>query len=170
LSLEVRQLGPDDAQVYRDLRLAGLKSDPRAFASSYGGESRLTLEDHRQTLQNNVVFGALDKDRLMGAVAYFVPRHASMSHRGHVWGMIVAPDARGQGIGRKTLSALVAHARDGGLRQLHLGVGAYNVPAIHLYKHLGFNTYGTEPRALHIGNQDIDEHLMVLFLDKEDQQ
>lgn len=166
----IRQLGPGDAQAYRDLRLDGLKSDARAFASSYGAESRLTLDDHRRTLENNVVLGALGNDRLLGAVAYFVPRHTSMAHRGHVWGMIVASDARGQGIGGKVLSALVEHARSAGLRQLHLGVGAYNVAAIHLYKRLGFCTYGTEPRALHIDNQDIDEHLMVLFLDKEDQQ
>lgn len=170
MTLSVRQLGPDDAPVYRELRLNGLKSDPRAFASSYAAEAKQTLDDHRRTLENNFVLGAFEKDRLKGAVSYFVPRHASMTHRGQVWGMIVASDARGQGIGRSVLSALVEHARAAGLRQLHLGVGTYNVAAIHLYKSLGFCTYGTEPRALTIGNQDIDEHLMVLFLDKEEDQ
>lgn len=168
MTLSIRQLGAEDAAPYRDLRLLGLKSDPRAFASSYASESKLTLEDHRKTLETNLVLGAFENDRLEGAVAYFVPRQAALAHRGHVWGMIVAPDTRGKGMGKAVLSALIAHARAAGLRQLHLGVGAYNVGAIHLYKQLGFCTYGTEPRALNIDNQDIDEHLMVLFLDEED--
>lgn len=170
MTLLVRQLRSDDAPAYRDLRLDGLESDPRAFASSHAAESKLTLDDHRRTLENNIVLGAFADDRLKGSVAYFVPARASMAHRGHVWGMIVASDARGQGIGRAVLSVLLDHARAAGLRQLHLGVGAYNAAAIHLYRRLGFCTYGTEPRALHIGNQDIDEHLMVLFLDKEENQ
>lgn len=167
MTLTIRQLEPADAQAYKDLRLLGLASDMRAFASSLAAETRLTLDDHRKTLETNTVFGAFEGETLLGSVGYFVPRHASMAHRGHVWGMIVAPDARGKGIGKAVLSALVENARAAGLRQLHLGVGAYNVGAIHLYKGLGFATYGTEPRALCIGNQDIDEHLMVLFLDKE---
>ena len=170
MSLSIRQLGPEDAQAYRDLRLAGLKSDPRAFASDYATEAALPLEDTHRSLANNAVFGAFGDDRLKGAVSYFIPRHASMTHRGHVWGMIVAPDTRGQGIGKAVLSALIKDARRAGLAQLHLGVGTYNAPAIALYQSLGFRPYGTEPRALRIGNQDIDEHLMVLLLDKEDQQ
>lgn len=168
MSLSIRQLRPEDAAAYRELRLLGLKSDPRAFSSSYGAESKLTLDDHRRTLGANHVFGAFVDGQLRGSVAYFVPRQSAMAHRGHVWGMIVSPDARGQGVGKAVLSALIEHARAAGLRQLHLGVGAYNIGAIHLYKHLGFCTYGTEPRAIHIDNQDIDEHLMVLFLDEED--
>ena len=168
MSLSIRQLGPEDAAAYRDLRLLGLRSDPKAFSSSYAAESKLTLEDHRRTLGANRVFGAFADGRLKGSVGYFVPRQAAMTHRGHIWGMIVAPDARGLGVGKAVLSALFEDARKAGLRQLHLGVGAYNIGAIHLYKGLGFCTYGTEPRAIHIDNCDIDEHLMVLFLDEED--
>ncbi|SDG22766.1 GNAT family N-acetyltransferase [Pelagibacterium luteolum] len=168
MSLSIRPLTPDDAEAYGQLRLAGLKADARAFASDYAAEAKLTVTDHRKTLDANRMVGAFDGDTLVGSVGYFVPRHASMAHRGHVWGMIVAKSHRGQGIGRSVLSALVEDAKAQNLRQLHLGVGAYNVAAIHLYKRLGFCTYGTEPRALHIGDEDIDEHLMVLFLDKED--
>lgn len=168
MTLSVRPLTQDDAPAYGRLRLAGLKAEPRAFASSYAAEARLSLEDHRKTLAANRVMGGFDGNVLVASVGYFVPRHAAMAHRGHVWGMIVDTGHRGRGIGRAVLSALLEDARAAALRQLHLGVGAYNVAAIHLYKRLGFCTYGTEPRALHIGDEDIDEHLMVLFLDKED--
>ena len=166
MSILVRQLTGADA--YRDLRLAGLKSDPRAFGSDHATESGWTIETYRERLETSRVFGAVTGQKLIGSVGYHVPSQKNLAHRGHVWGMIVAPAARGQGAGKALLSALVQDGRARGLRQLHLGVGAYNTAAIHLYTRLGFCTYGTEPRALHIDNQDIDEHLMVLFLDKED--
>lgn len=53
-----------------------------------------------------------------------------------------------------------------GLEQLHLGVVTANPTAIGLYSLLGFQIYGTAPRALKQGEQYWDEHLMVLHLSK----
>jgi ribosomal protein S18 acetylase RimI-like enzyme len=47
---------------------------------------------------------------------------------------------------------------------IHLSVAVTNDRAIHFYERLGFSKYGTESRALKIGNEYIDEHLMVRFL------
>ncbi|GGA37492.1 GNAT family N-acetyltransferase [Pelagibacterium lentulum] len=169
MSIDVRLLGKEDARAYAALRLSGLKNDPRAFASDYATEASRDPDYFRQRLEQNHVFGAFEGTRLKGIVGYGIPRQSSMAHRGHVWGMLVDENARGTGLGALLLETLVGHARAQGLRQLHLGVGTYNEAAIRLYRRAGFSVYGTEPRALHIENTDIDEHLMVRFLDKKEE-
>ena len=82
-------------------------------------------------------------------------------HRGDIWGVYVAPDARGTGVGRRLMQHVLAHARTR-VQQVHLAVTATNVAGIGLYEQLGFVRYGTEPRALKVGDRYLDEHLMVL--------
>jgi ribosomal protein S18 acetylase RimI-like enzyme len=55
-----------------------------------------------------------------------------------------------------------AHEMDG-LEQITL-VASANLPAQRLYKALGFESYGVEPHSLKIGNDYIDDVLMVLWL------
>ncbi|MBY0377838.1 MAG: GNAT family N-acetyltransferase, partial [Gammaproteobacteria bacterium] len=58
------------------------------------------------------------------------------------------------------------HAGNLGLTQLHLTPISSNLAALQLYQKLGFEIYGTEPRALRMGDIFFDEHLMVLDLTK----
>jgi ribosomal protein S18 acetylase RimI-like enzyme len=48
--------------------------------------------------------------------------------------------------------------------QIELEVGSNNTRAYKLYESLGFKTCGQQPRTLKVGNNFIDEHLMVLKL------
>jgi ribosomal protein S18 acetylase RimI-like enzyme len=50
-----------------------------------------------------------------------------------------------------------------GLEQVALGVSTTNVAAKRLYESLGFEIYGRENRALKIGDEYVDEELMVLY-------
>jgi ribosomal protein S18 acetylase RimI-like enzyme len=49
-----------------------------------------------------------------------------------------------------------------GMEQVLLSVAATQEPAIRLYRSLGFQSFGREPRALRIGDRYIDEEYMVL--------
>jgi RimJ/RimL family protein N-acetyltransferase len=40
------------------------------------------------------------------------------------------------------------------------------VAAIRTYRKFGFETYGTEPRALKVGSEYVDEHLMILRVEQ----
>ena len=51
-----------------------------------------------------------------------------------------------------------------GVEQVLLSVAATQTSAIHLYRSLAFESFGTEPRALRIGDRYIDEEHMVLRL------
>lgn len=57
---------------------------------------------------------------------------------GHITNVAVLKEARGQGIGRKLMNALIQYAANLGVRYLTLEVRAGNEPAIALYRSLGF--------------------------------
>ncbi len=81
--------------------------------------------------------------------------------------MYVAPEVRGQGIGKQLMQALLTRCTTiSGVEQIHLGVVTTNVAARHLYETLGFRTYGVESHALKDGERYLDEAFMSLFLPK----
>ena len=78
--------------------------------------------------------------------------------------MYVAPEARGSGIGSKTIRhALAFSAETLGTRQVNLGVNTANTAAVALYKKLGFVEYGHERAYLLVGGVLQDEYQMVYF-------
>ena len=62
------------------------------------------------------------------------------------------------------VSAVIEHAR-ARVEQLHAAVVVTADPARALYRKLGFQPYGLEPRALKVGDQVFDQELLVLRLD-----
>jgi ribosomal-protein-alanine N-acetyltransferase len=61
----------------------------------------------------------------------------------HVLNLCIAEDWRRRGIGERLLLALLAHARDRGVRDAFLEVRRSNRAAIALYHRLGFECVGT---------------------------
>jgi ribosomal-protein-alanine N-acetyltransferase len=60
----------------------------------------------------------------------------------HILNVCIADEWRRRGIGRRLLIALLAHARDRGVRDAFLEVRRSNRAAIALYHHLGFECVG----------------------------
>ena len=77
----------------------------------------------------------------------------------------VAPGARGRGLGRTLMAALVDRARARGAVVLHLEVRADNAPALGLYGRLGFQAVGRRPDYYGRGR---DATLMSLRLGPDD--
>jgi ribosomal protein S18 acetylase RimI-like enzyme len=156
----IRILTADDAAAYQALRLRGLRESPEAFGSTWEAEAPLPLEEIAGRLargagRENVVFGAFDDGgQLVGLAGLGRQTHTKARHLAGVWGMYVAPEARGRGVGRALMDALITHARTlPGLERLTLGVVPENAPARALYQALGFTTYGIEPQAYHLDGQ-----------------
>jgi ribosomal protein S18 acetylase RimI-like enzyme len=76
----------------------------------------------------------------------------------------VREEARGRGVGRALVLAVIEHAR-AQVVQLHAAVVTSNEAARALYRSLGFATYGLEPRGLFCAGQYLDQELMLLMLD-----
>ena len=49
--MEIRQLTAADAEVYRDLRLEGLQTNPEAFGASFEEEMDLSIESFASRLK-----------------------------------------------------------------------------------------------------------------------
>jgi len=109
------------------------------------------------------VFGAFVRDELVGVAGYWPQEAAKESHKATLWGMYVRFSARGSGLGRHLIEAVVEHAT-GRVAQLQLGVAIGNAAALRLYTKSGFSEYGRELKALKQDGRYIDEILMVRFL------
>jgi len=63
----------------------------------------------------------------------------------------------------KLIAALLGMVMDNPLlEQILLGVASSNLAAIRTYQRFNFEIYGTEPHALKVGSEYVDEHLMIL--------
>ncbi|KZE37500.1 acetyltransferase [Bhargavaea cecembensis] len=165
--MEIRLLNESDAHSYQQVRLSALKNNPEAFGSTYEQEVAYPLEvvgDRLKPGQDQFVLGAFQEDgSLAGIVTFKREESPKMRHRGNVFAMYVAPEARGRSVGKSLLEELIRRAREGdGLEQIHLAVVAHNAPARRLYTSLGFEVYGTEPNALKVSGKYYDEDLMIL--------
>ena len=168
--MEIRLLNESDAHSYQQVRLSALKNNPEAFGSTYEREAAYPLEFVASRLkpgEDQFVLGSFqDGGVLAGIVTFKREESPKMRHRGNVFAMYVAPEARGGGVGKSLLEELIRRAREAdGLEQIHLAVVTDNSSARKLYTSLGFEVYGTEPYALKVGGKYYDEDLMVLRLE-----
>ena len=160
----VRLLGPADAVAYRTLRLDALQRHPGAFRASFDEEAGQSLEELAARLAADAVFGAYCDGALCGLAGLEIPQARNKRHKGTLFGVYVCPDRRRNGLGTVLVSCVVEHARTR-VDQLHAAVVITAEPARALYRKLGFEPYGLEPRALKVGQEWFDQELLVLRLD-----
>jgi ribosomal protein S18 acetylase RimI-like enzyme len=165
----IRALGPDDALAFWQLRLQALDQAPQAFGESPDEHRATPVETvaarlHAASL-DNFVLGAFIDGRLVGTAGFLRNQTLKRKHKGRVWGMYVADSARGQGLGRALLGALLERVRQlPDLEEVQLSVAAGQAAAQNLYASFGFKCYGRELRALGVGEQFVDEDYMALNL------
>lgn len=165
--MNIRVLNVSDAQLYQELRLSALKTNPEAYGSTYEREVNFSLEtvvERIKPTKDKFVLGAFDQSgSLAGIVTFMRDNNLKDSHKGNVFGMYVSPENRGYGLGKALMLELIERAKHlDGLEQIKLTVVSENHPAKKLYKSLGFEVYGIERNALKFNGQYYDEDLMVL--------
>lgn len=85
------------------------------------------------------------EDRLLGFHWTKVhPRHGDHPAIGEVYVVGVTPEAQGSGLGKALTVAGIKHLQDLGLRAVMLYVDADNLPAVSLYRKLGFTRWDVD--------------------------
>jgi len=140
---------PQNAMIFKAVRLRALQDTPSAFGSTYAKESQFTDADWiKRAVQWNgersAAFLAMDVHIACGIVGSFLDQDdTTRAHLGSMW---TAPTHRHRGIGRLLVNEVLGWARLHRARTLQLMVTSNNEPAILFYQRLGFTRTGrTEP-------------------------
>lgn len=165
----IRHIEPQDSHAYYRIRLEGLRLHPEAFGTGAEDWSKATDEQVRNLLEkssrDDFVLGYFHNDELAGVVGLKREKKHSVKHKGTVWGLIVLPKFRNQGIGRALLRELIAEAsRNQELKFIRAVVTVSDLHAKHLFETCGFETYGIERRGISEGVRFYDQSFMALNL------
>ncbi len=107
-----------------------------------------------------------DEGDLLGTVGFKRESVLKLKHKGLIFRMYVAPEAKGLGLGRKLLQAAIERAKQGvGLKQIVLTLIADNHRAKNLYLSEGFEVFSFEKQAIRMSDDlFVDENAMVKYV------
>jgi len=150
MPLTVRRFEASEWRTYRELRLHALADSPDAFGSTYEREAARDDTDWETRLRE----GARDEAQLpLIALVDETPVGLAWGRRdghdhtlAHLFQVWVAPSHRGQHVGQQLTAAMIAWARELGVRIVRLGVTPSHPAAMRLYQRAGFVDAGpSEP-------------------------
>lgn len=168
----IRRLKEGDLRGFRELRLRALTEVPAAFQEI---PEQFAARSDQQILEwvkgnpeeGSFILGIFSCAGDLTGLAGLGVSRKEKPRIGHVWGVYVAPEARGTGAGRKIMEELLAIARsEGHFDSIDLEVVKENKRALGLYKSLGFEITGILEGGLKRHGQSWDEYTMRLRLQR----
>lgn len=129
------------------------------YVKRYDFPDEDTLGHYRQALKDGFSFGAYEDSSLIGLL---IAEPQRWNHSLWVWEFHVAEGFRGQGIGKNLMEQAVSLARSAGLRIVVCETQNTNVPAIRVYRALGFKVEGVD--ISYYTNQDYPDGEVALFM------
>jgi RimJ/RimL family protein N-acetyltransferase len=165
MSFRIRAADPTDAEQLTRLAEA-VSAEPGGWLISTGGEWRSAGDERRylkalRRYPHAAVFVAeRDDGVLVGRLSVSRDSHPASLHVADL-GLMVASEARRQGVGRALLWSAVEWARAAGVRKLELHVFPWNDAAIALYEAFGFEREGYRKGHYHRAGEDVDAILMA---------
>ena len=143
--IRLELVNPNNAAVFKNIRLRALQDSPTAFSANYADEAKLTDSDWldraaQWSSDKSAAYLAIDGRAAVGIAAGLLDRNDPL--RASLMSMWVAPTHRRLGIGRTLVEAIVAWARGHNVLYLYLMVTSNNDRASQFYQRLGFSLTG----------------------------
>ncbi|MDD3647599.1 MAG: GNAT family N-acetyltransferase [Candidatus Dojkabacteria bacterium] len=166
MEYSVVELGPDDWERYKEIRLEALEYDPQAFGSSLDREKAFDEARWRSRLQPYSldhmqwsVFAEDKSGKLIASAGAYVPEDGIAE----IVGVYVTESARGLGLASILMQEVLSRIRRSGeIQSVRLTVNEEQSAAVGLYRKLGFVTTGDKKETL--GGQDKVVLIMELKL------
>lgn len=153
--------------------MKNLVNEPNLLLPMAAEEFRLTLADEERMIASHedqanalALIAVTAVGRVIGMWDCMGSTRPALQHVVE-FGMSVARDYRGQGVGAALLQAGLAWAWESPtVHRVELEVYAENRPAIHLYEKFGFSFEGRKKRAFFQHGRYHDSLMMALLLDQ----
>lgn len=164
--MQIRRIDAKDYSDYLKIRLIGLANSPEAFGMSVNEAPKIeqnNFEDN--TAGNNAIFISYNNaNEACGVIGVRRLKGEKRQHIALVWGLYVSEPERQKKIATHLMKVAIEFSKATGAEKLQLSVNAENSTTYQFYKKIGFESYGTEKKALKLIDRYYDEHLMEMFL------
>lgn len=114
--ITIRPLTVDEWELYREVRLQALQSDPGVFGGRYDDERHKSQSEWQKTLANpkEAVFILFDGKKPIGITGIGYDRHNPADNTALMWGSWIHPDYRGRGLSSRLYQARLDWVKDKG--------------------------------------------------------
>lgn len=160
---------PEVADAEQMIAYLKATAEETEYGLSYQEEMDFTIKDEEDFIANfstdkgSIMISAFEDGELVGNASLTRAFDKKKTLHRATFGMAMLKKVWGQGLGCKILSELIGFAKQAGYEQLELEVVSTNVPAVSLYKKLGFEVYGERPRSLKLKSGAYSNELLMLL-------
>lgn len=160
----IRKLAPEDAEIWRKIRLEGLQKEPDKFLTQYDDVAELPLSKLAAQLGTSSTFVATDGDDPVASIGFFVDQRLGVQHKATIFAVYIRASYRGTGLADQLMQAVLDNVPDSVL-QVHLHCATDNLRGVAFYQRHGFEICGTIPRDVLVNGVASDTYIMVRRLD-----
>ncbi len=163
--ITVRELGEDDWETFRSLRLEALKEAPDAFVADHADECEKDEDFWRARMRRSARLVAEADDQQVGVVSIGDANEREEATGGQLFGLWVRPEWRGRGAAAALVREGARIAAGHGRTQLYYWVGSDNGRAVAFASSFGFRP--TDDRRPMRTGGDEQEIALVLALGED---